>query len=53
VLASASVITGMLALTWGAMGLGVIGLAFTGFGLFAPDMLERLQQLFAASGHAG
>jgi hypothetical protein len=53
VLASASVITGMLALTWGAMGLGVIGLAFTGFGLFAPDMLERLQHLFAASGHAG
>jgi Domain of unknown function (DUF4337) len=53
VLASASVITGMLALTWGAMGLGAIGLAFTGFGLFAPDMLERLQHLFAASGHAG
>jgi hypothetical protein len=53
VLASASVITGMLALTWGAMGLGAIGLAFTGFGLFAPDILERLQHLFAASGHAG
>jgi hypothetical protein len=51
VLASASVITGMLALVWGAMGLGVIGLAFTGFGLFVPDMLERLQHMFAAGGH--
>jgi hypothetical protein len=53
VLASASVITGMLALVWGSMGLGVIGLAFTGFGLFAPDIIERLQHMFAASGHAG
>ena len=53
VLASASVITGMLALTWGAMGLGAIGLMFTGFGLFAPEMMERLQHMFAASGHAG
>jgi hypothetical protein len=53
VLASASVITGMLALAWGAIGLGAIGLVFTGFGLFAPDTLERLQHMFAASGHAG
>jgi hypothetical protein len=53
VLASASVITGMLALVYGAAGLGVIGLVLTGFGLYAPDMLERLQHLFAASGHAG
>jgi hypothetical protein len=45
VLASASVITGMLALVYGALGLGVIGLAFTGFGLFAPDMLEHVQQM--------
>jgi len=51
VLASASVITGMLALTWGAMGLGAIGLVFTGFGLFAPDMLERLHHLFEAAAH--
>jgi hypothetical protein len=53
VLASASIITGMLALIWGAIGLGAIGLVFTGFGLFAPDTLERLQHLFVASGHAG
>jgi hypothetical protein len=45
VLASASVITGMLALVYGAAGLGLIGLLFTGFGLFAPDALERLQQM--------
>ena len=51
VLASASVITGMLALVYGAIGLGAIGLAFTGFGLFAPEMLERLQHLFTAGGH--
>jgi hypothetical protein len=51
VLASASVITGMLALVWGAGALGVIGLTFTGFGLLAPDMLEHIQSLFAAGGH--
>jgi hypothetical protein len=45
VLASASVITGMLALVYGAVGLGAIGLFFVGFGLFAPDALERLQQV--------
>jgi hypothetical protein len=45
VLASASVITGMLALVYGAAGLGVIGLAFMGFGLFAPEMLEHVQQM--------
>jgi len=50
VLASASVITGMLALVWGAGALGVIGLMFTGFGLLAPDMLEHIQSLFAAGG---
>jgi hypothetical protein len=49
VLASASVITGMLALVYGAAGLGAIGLIFTGFGLFAPDMVERLQHMFAAA----
>jgi hypothetical protein len=50
VLASASVITGMIALVWGAGALGVIGLMFTGFGLLAPDMLEHIQSLFAAGG---
>jgi hypothetical protein len=49
VLASASVITGMLALVYGAAGLGAIGLIFTGFGLFAPDIVERLQHMFAAA----
>jgi hypothetical protein len=51
VLASASVITGMMALAWGAGALGVIGLMFTGFGLLAPDLLEHVQSLFAAGGH--
>jgi hypothetical protein len=51
VLASASVITGMLALAWGAGALGVIGLMFTGSGLLAPDLLEHIQSLFAAGGH--
>ena len=50
VLASASVITGMMALVWGAGGLGLIGLAFTGFGIFEPEMLERLQHLLGGAG---
>jgi Domain of unknown function (DUF4337) len=52
VLASASVITGMLALVYGAAGLGAIGLIFTGFGVFAPDMLERLHHMLEAAGPA-
>jgi hypothetical protein len=52
VLASASVITGMLALVYGAAGLGAIGLIFTGFGLFAPDMLERLHHMLEHAGPA-
>jgi len=50
VLASASVITGMLALVYGAVGLGALGLVLTGFGLFAPDAIESLQHMFAAAG---
>jgi Domain of unknown function (DUF4337) len=52
VLASASVITGMLALVYGAAGLGVLGLMFTGFGVFAPEMLEHLQHIFEHAGPA-
>jgi Domain of unknown function (DUF4337) len=40
VLASAAVITGMLALAYAAAGLGVIGLIFTVIGLFAPGALH-------------
>jgi hypothetical protein len=40
VLASAAVITGMAILVWMACGLGVIGLAFTGIGLFAPHAVH-------------
>jgi hypothetical protein len=40
VLASASVITGMMVLTWAAGALGLVGIAFTGLGLFAPHLLH-------------
>jgi hypothetical protein len=36
VLASATVITGMVVLSWIAGGLGILGVALVGFGLFAP-----------------
>jgi hypothetical protein len=39
VLASATVITGMVALAWIAGGLGLIGLALLGLGIFAPYAL--------------
>jgi Domain of unknown function (DUF4337) len=42
VLASATVITGMMLLTWIAMGLGGIGLVFTIIGLFAPHAVHLL-----------
>jgi Domain of unknown function (DUF4337) len=42
VLASATVITGMLLLTWIALGLGGIGLLFTVIGLFAPHAVHLL-----------
>jgi hypothetical protein len=40
VLASATVITGMLALTWIALGLGVVGVGFMAIGLFAPQAVH-------------
>ena len=40
VLASATVITGMIVLTWLALGLGGIGLLFTAIGLVAPHAVH-------------
>jgi len=40
VLASSAVITGMMMLTWLAGGLGLVGLAFMGIGLFAPHAVH-------------
>lgn len=40
VLASATVITGMMLLTWLAVGLGGIGVLFTAIGLFAPHAVH-------------
>ena len=42
VLASATVITGAIALTWLSMGLGVVGLIFAGIGLLAPHAIHLL-----------
>ncbi len=42
VLASAAVITGIMALVYAAMGLGVIGLAFVALGFFNPHYLHSL-----------
>jgi hypothetical protein len=42
VLASASVITGMIVLAFTAGGLGIIGIAITGLGLFWPELLHAL-----------
>jgi Domain of unknown function (DUF4337) len=43
VLASATVITGVMALAWCSGALGLIGLALLGFGVFAPHALNFLQ----------
>jgi hypothetical protein len=40
VLASATIITGMVALTWLAIALGAAGLAFTAIGFFAPHAVH-------------
>src|SRR6266581_4639358 len=54
VLASAAVITGMIALVYGAIGVAVVGLIFTGFGLLGPnvphDVTHWFAQLFSAGG---
>ena len=42
VLASAAIITGIAALIWFSVGLGVIGAALMALGLFAPTMLTAL-----------
>ena len=42
VLASAAVITGMMALVYAAAGLGLVGLAFMGLGYFNPHYLHSL-----------
>jgi len=42
VLASATVITGMIALAWLAGGLALVGLAFTAIGLFAPHAIHLM-----------
>jgi ABC-type nickel/cobalt efflux system permease component RcnA len=40
VLCSAAVVTGMLALAWGATGVAFLGVLFTSLGLFAPHLLH-------------
>ncbi len=47
VLASATIITGIMALAWISGALGLVGLAFMGIGLFAPEAVH----LFAAAAH--
>jgi hypothetical protein len=53
VLASAAVITGMIALVYGAVGVAGVGLIFTGFGLFAPnvphDLIHWVSHFFVAT----
>jgi hypothetical protein len=50
VLASSAVITNILLLAYASAGLGVVGLVFTGFGLFAPEFMHHLGTIFAAGG---
>ena len=40
VLASATIITGMIVLAWVAGALGIVGVGFMGLGLFAPNLLH-------------
>jgi len=54
VMASAAVLTGIMLLAYAAAGLGVIGIIFSGFGLFSPtvphDVLHWIQHFFVATG---
>jgi hypothetical protein len=54
VLASAAVITSMMALAWAAIGVGVIGIVLTSTGIFAPELLHNIlhwfEHLFAGGG---
>jgi hypothetical protein len=57
VLASAAVITSMMALAWAAIGVGVIGIVLTSTGIFAPELLHNIlhwfEHLFAGGGGGG
>jgi hypothetical protein len=46
VLASAAVITSMMVLAYAAIGVGLVGIALTGTGLFAPEMLHDVLHWF-------
>jgi len=54
VLCSAAVITGIMALAWAAIGVGLLGMLFTGAGLFMPELLHDIMHviegLFAGGG---
>jgi hypothetical protein len=54
VLCSAAVITGIVTLAWAAIGVGLLGLFFTGAGLFMPELLHNLlhaiEAMFAGGG---
>jgi hypothetical protein len=54
VLASAAVITSMMALAWAAIGVGLLGVVLTGTGLFMPELLHDtlhwFEALFAGGG---
>ena len=52
VLASAAVITGMMALVYCAMAVGGVGLIFTALGLFAPHMPHELTHSLSSLFHA-
>ena len=42
VLASATIITGMMVLVWLSGGIGIVGLIFMGIGLFAPEAVHLM-----------